>query len=90
MFDRFRRKKDSKGWTDDAKRLAVRKLDELRAEGHAPHLVVEQSVFRGWTGLFPLKGDFLDRQRQQPQGVHKHGNFDQQDYRAGIGADGRF
>jgi len=64
MFDRFRKSKDSKAWTDDARELAIRKLGELRASGHDPQLVIEQSVFRGWTGLFPLKGDFLERQRQ--------------------------
>ncbi|WP_197513488.1 helix-turn-helix domain-containing protein [Bordetella bronchialis] len=90
LFDRFRKRKDGKAWTEDAQRLTVRDLGKLREQGFDPVLVVEQSVQRGWTGVFPLRGEFLDRQKQQQSGAHKHGNFDQQDYRAGIGEDGRF
>ncbi len=55
MWDRFRKKKDSKGWTDDAMTLSIRDLGNLRDAGFDPKAVVEQSVQRGWTGLFPLK-----------------------------------
>ncbi|WP_348995936.1 helix-turn-helix domain-containing protein [Achromobacter sp. HNDS-1] len=66
MFDRFRRSKDAKAWTDDARSLAIRELGKLRAAGHDPVVVIEQSVFRGWRGLFPPKGDFLLTQQDQP------------------------
>jgi len=41
--------------TDVAKKLAISLLDKLRGEGHDPKLVIEQSVFHSWMGLFPLK-----------------------------------
>lgn len=40
-----------------AKRLAIAKLDELRAGGHNPAQVLAQSAFNGWAGLFPMKGN---------------------------------
>ncbi len=44
-----------KGWTARARELSLRKLTRLRDEGHDPRAVIEQSIERGWTGLFPLK-----------------------------------
>jgi hypothetical protein len=55
MWNRFRTKKDSKAWTDDARRLSLGTLGKLKDEGHDPKAVIEQSIERGWTGLFPLK-----------------------------------
>jgi hypothetical protein len=87
MYHRFRQKK-GKGWTDDAQRLAIRRLEKLRSEGHDPTAVIEAAVLHGWSGLFPLKPD--QSAHQSTPGVNKHGNFSQQDYRAGIKEDGRF
>lgn len=44
-----------------AQRLAISKLDSLRAAGHDPGAVLEQSVFRGWSGLYPVKPDGSQR-----------------------------
>lgn len=41
--------------TAEAKRLAVMELEKLRADGNDPKAVLDQSTFRGWTGLFPIK-----------------------------------
>ena len=46
-----------KGWTADAKALSLRTLTKLRAAGHDPRAVIEQSIERGWTGLFPAHVD---------------------------------
>jgi len=54
-FDRFRTKKSGKGWTDDARTLNLRTLAKLRTEGHDPVAVINQSIERGWTGLFPVR-----------------------------------
>lgn len=43
--------------TDRAKQLAVKKLDELRTAGFQPGDVLGQSIYNGWKGLFPLKGE---------------------------------
>lgn len=41
--------------TDDSLRLNLRTLEKLRAQGHDPRAVIEQSIERGWRGLFPIK-----------------------------------
>lgn len=41
--------------TNYAARIAVERLIELRAEGHPPDLVLKQSIFNSWQGLFPIK-----------------------------------
>lgn len=46
-----------KGWTAHARTLSLRKLTELHTQGHDPRAVIEQSIERGWTGLFPLRED---------------------------------
>ncbi len=44
-----------KGWTAKARTLSLQTLTRLRSEGHEPRSVVEQSIERGWTGLFPVR-----------------------------------
>jgi hypothetical protein len=46
----------NKGWTARAKQLSLASLAKLREQGQDPKRVVEQSIERGWTGLFPVKG----------------------------------
>lgn len=43
-----------KGWTQKARQLSLRNLTALFAQGHDPRAVIEQSIERGWTGLFPV------------------------------------
>jgi hypothetical protein len=43
--------------TDRAKLLAIAKLHELRQSGHDPTAVLNQSIYNGWKGLFPIKQD---------------------------------
>ena len=43
--------------TAGAVELAIRELAKLRASGHDPTAVIEQSVLRGWRGLFPIRSD---------------------------------
>lgn len=38
----------------------IRKLDELRGEGHDPELVLNQSVRGGWSELYPVHADRAD------------------------------
>jgi hypothetical protein len=46
-----------KGWTHKARELSLATLTKLRSKGHDPTAVIEQSIERGWTGLFELKTD---------------------------------
>lgn len=55
MWERFRIAKGAKGWTDDAKALSIRELKKLHAAGNDAQAVIEQSIQRGWTGLFGVK-----------------------------------
>lgn len=50
------RMKMRKPMTDMAKRLAISELERLREDGHDPGKVLEQSIMKGWSGLFALKG----------------------------------
>jgi hypothetical protein len=59
------RKKIRKPLTDYAIELAIRKLDELRHQGHDPAAVLNQSVLNNWTGLFPLRSE--NQRRPAPQ-----------------------
>lgn len=43
--------------TPHAQTLLLRELEALRAKGHDPTAVLDQSVARGWRGLFPVKPD---------------------------------
>lgn len=47
-----------KGWTANARALNMRKLRELAGtDGVLAVKIVQQSIERGWSGLFPLKQD---------------------------------
>jgi hypothetical protein len=52
MWNRYRNSK--KGWNADAKALSLRTLAKLVADGNDPRAVVERSIERGYTGLFPV------------------------------------
>ena len=56
-FEEYRkmRIRNKKPMTDRAIELAVKKLEKLKAAGHDPKEVLEQSTFNSWQGLFPLK-----------------------------------
>lgn len=55
-WDRHRSGK--KGWTADARTLSMRTLRKLAGtDGALALAIVDQSIERGWTGLFPLKVD---------------------------------
>lgn len=45
-------------FTARAKQLVIGKLEKLKQEGHDPAAVLQQSLERGWSGVFPLKGDY--------------------------------
>lgn len=46
-----------KGWTAKAKALSLGTLTRLRDAGEDPRAVIEQSIERGWTGLFPIRSN---------------------------------
>jgi uncharacterized protein YdaU (DUF1376 family) len=83
------RKGMRKGMTEAAQRIAVKKLDELRAKGQDPQAVLEQSTMRGWLGLFPVKDDFA-RAAIASAKASRHSGFDNIDYHEGVSADGTF
>jgi hypothetical protein len=51
------RKENKTSMTKRAIELAIKKLAKLKDEGHDPKEVLEQSIFRSWQGLFPLRDD---------------------------------
>lgn len=65
-------------------------LDGLRREADKAGITLDAAlrkcIERGWQGF---EADWVTGGKTNT-GVSKHGNFGQQDYRAGVGADGRF
>jgi len=57
--------------TERALYLAIKTLERLRKEGNDPKEVLEQSIMRGYSGLFPVKGDFSGK--EIPKGFTKLG-----------------
>lgn len=51
------RNKIRKPLTDKAIELAIEKLTALKDQGHNPSIVIKQSIFNSWQGLFPVKTD---------------------------------
>lgn len=49
------RKKNRKPLTDFAKKLAIGKLEQFKDAGLSPAVILAQSAFNGWTGLFAPK-----------------------------------
>jgi hypothetical protein len=47
------RQRIRKPMTDDGKRLAIKKLESLRSQGHSPQSVIENSVMNSYQGFFP-------------------------------------
>lgn len=74
------RKKIRKPLTEYAAELAIEKLTELRAEGHDPKAVLDQSTLNSWQGLFALKSDASGQKRaprinQTPKDYGKSGRL---------------
>lgn len=64
-WDRHRGGK--KGWTADARTLSMRTLRKLAGtDGTLALAIVDQSIERGWTGLFPLKAQDAPQASPQP------------------------
>ena len=49
------RKKKNAVPTERAKQLLVKELEKLKGDGHNPNEVLNQSIMRNYTGVFPLK-----------------------------------
>jgi hypothetical protein len=63
-------------FTARAKQLIIGKLEKLRQEGHDPAAVLQQSLERGWSGVFEIKGDYHGtRQINHQQASGRHGGL---------------
>lgn len=47
-----------------AKMLTLNNLERLKEQGNDPAAVLDQSVANGWTGIFPIKSDAGERQKE--------------------------
>lgn len=70
------RKKLRKPMSSHAMGLTVRELSKLMQTGHAPEEVLNQSIQRGWAGVFELKGGNgnENNHRGRPNGFATNGN----------------
>lgn len=80
------RKDRKKPVTEEGAKRQLQQLADYRAEGHQPQAVIANSIAGGYQGLYPPRAQY----RTKPNGVTAHGNFNQQDYHAGVAADGSF
>lgn len=55
--------------TQRAKKLLLGELEKLKAQGHPPNKVLEQSIMNSWKSVYPLKGG------QGGQGVFTPGGY---------------
>ncbi|MBA7570100.1 hypothetical protein ES708_11847 [subsurface metagenome] len=53
--------------TEKAKQLLIKELEKLKREGHDPNEVLNQSIMRNYTGVFPLKGGQGGTYKQRPR-----------------------
>ena len=61
--------------TEKAKRLLIKDLERLRSEGHNPNEVLNQSIMRNYTGVFPLKGGNGGAHRQSPRALRPRDTY---------------
>lgn len=53
--------------TERAKHLLIKELEKLKNGGNDPNRVLEQSIMRNYTGVFPLKNNDMDNPRALPK-----------------------
>ena len=90
-FIEFRKSFPKKPFTFRAQQLAITELTKLRDKGHDPVEVINQTIFKGWPGLFPVKQrqgqnpefSFLDQQWQKLQSAKGHGTVHDESGAAG-------
>lgn len=61
------RKKIRKGMTKRAEELLLNELDKLTNSEEEQVAILEQSIMNSWLGVFPLKGDYNGKNRQNNQ-----------------------
>lgn len=76
------RKSIGKEITGNAVKLAIGKLEKLKAHGHGPKEVLEQSIFRSWAGLFEIE--------QVTNGKGNHGTGSPESHNPAQGNGSRF
>ncbi len=62
------RKSIKRPMTMYAMKLAIRKLEQFKDAGIDPTMVMEQSIFHCWQGLFTLKDDGIPEPIKQIKG----------------------
>jgi len=60
------RKKKRAVPTELAKELIIKELEKLKREGNDPNEVLNQSIMRNYTGVFPVKGDASGTSKGNP------------------------
>lgn len=78
------RKKLRKPLTDRAKKLTLGKLEKLAPGNEAMQVaILDQSVERGWQGVFPLKTDWnVERNEKYGTGASGTGSETKSEYAA--------
>ncbi len=72
------RKKLKAPATEEAARRLVGELGKLRTKGHSPEAVLNESIMRGWRGVFPLKDQTASGNVAIPRGKDANAEFEAQ------------
>jgi hypothetical protein len=65
-FREFRTRKKAP-LTDRASKAIIKKLDLFRSQGQNPEAILEQSIVKGWTDVWPIKSDSLFNEPLMPR-----------------------
>ena len=71
-----------KPMTEHAAHLVLQRLLLLKAEGHDPQAVLEQSIMNSWQGVFPIKGENGNGKKYGPPSAEEHGEMLKRNARA--------
>jgi hypothetical protein len=61
------RKKIKKPMTERAEELLIKKLNDLSGNEKEQIAILNQSIMNSWLGVFPLRGDYNGKGRQNNQ-----------------------
>ena len=73
-FEEYRKMRNTikKPMTDSIVKYAIKELEKLKAKGHDPKKVLEQSIFNSWQGLFAIKPE--EKKPYNPEAWVKKGD----------------
>lgn len=51
--------------TDEAQKRMIKKLENLKDDGHDPEQILDQSMVNGWKGIFSIKQEYSEKSERE-------------------------